>query len=284
MWPMIGAPDPNNGGQGTGGSGSSGASGAGGSQGGDSGGQSGQQGSGASGASGAGGASGGGSGAGGQAGQQQNAVDGQNRDLGYPKDTPVAEMNDKQQAAYWKHNARKHEGVWKGIVGDRSAEDVKKDLEAYAEVQRSQQTPAERALNDKFSEGKTAGLTEARRETATALFRGHLEGAGITGAELDETVAGLERRRLHHRTGRRHREARPASPRGSPARGASPARAPIGSATTAPASEAARDSPAEAPAAGPRRRAATARTRRPPALASDLHRFSPRDPERTPSP
>jgi hypothetical protein len=33
------------------------------------------------------------------------------KDLGYPKDTPIAEMTDKQQAAYWKHHARKHEGT-----------------------------------------------------------------------------------------------------------------------------------------------------------------------------
>lgn len=32
---------------------------------------------------------------------------------GYPADTPVAEMTDKEQAAYWKYHARKHENIVK---------------------------------------------------------------------------------------------------------------------------------------------------------------------------
>lgn len=31
-------------------------------------------------------------------------------ELGFPKDTPIAEMTIEQQAAYWKHQSRKHEG------------------------------------------------------------------------------------------------------------------------------------------------------------------------------
>ena len=34
-------------------------------------------------------------------------------DLGFPQNTPLAEMDDKQQLAYWKHQSRKHENASK---------------------------------------------------------------------------------------------------------------------------------------------------------------------------
>jgi hypothetical protein len=116
---------------------------------------------------------------------------GSSNDTGFPKDTPVAEMTDKEQAAYYKHQARRHEERNRGLLGDRTPEQLKKDLEAFEKFQREQQTPAEQALNAARDEGKQAGLTAARRESATTLFRGHLEGAGIEGGDLEELVAGL---------------------------------------------------------------------------------------------
>lgn len=173
MWPILGgAPDT--------GDGNTGAAGAGGAGGGDTGAGAGAGGAGTGTAAGAGGAQ-----------TSANATDDQGNDLGYPKDTPIAEMSDKEQAAYWRHNARKHENRWKGIVGDRSPDAIKADLDAYAQIQREQQTPAEQALNDARSEGKQAGLKEARTEAATAILRGALENAGLTGADLDETAASV---------------------------------------------------------------------------------------------
>lgn len=141
--------------------------------------------------SGAGGA--GDTGAGGQGGGagsgRTNATDSQGNDLGFPKDTPIAEMTDKEQAAYWRNISRKHEGRFKDIVGDRDPADVKKDLDAYAQLQREQQTPAEQALADAHAKGNTEGITSARNEAATAVFRGALEAGGITGDDLDEITA-----------------------------------------------------------------------------------------------
>lgn len=167
MWPILGAaPDDGEGGDqgGTGGTGS-----------GDTGGAAGAGGAGAGAAAGAGG--------------RTPATDAQGNDLGFPKDTPTAEMSDKEQAAYWRHNARKHEGLWKGVAGDRKLEDVQNDLNELAEIRRSQQTPAEQALATRFDEGKAAGLAAARTETATTVFRTHLEAAGVSKEDADDLVA-----------------------------------------------------------------------------------------------
>lgn len=168
---MGGAPDDPPGGDGTGSGGDSGQGGAGSGDGANEGGN---------------GASGSGSGSG-----TQNATDDQGRDLGYPKDTRVAEMTADQQAAYHRHQSQKWEGRFKHLVGDRSFDEAKADLDAYAQIQKDQQTPAEQALTAAREEGKTAGQREERRNTATTLFRGTLEAAGLQGDDLDELVANL---------------------------------------------------------------------------------------------
>lgn len=130
-------------------------------------------------------------GGGGDAGASSNATDAQGNDLGYPKDTPTAEMTDKQQTAYWKHNSRRHESRLKDIVGDRAPEDLKKDLEAYAELKKAQQTPAEQALTERFDQGKAEGIATERKASATAIFRGALESGGVTGDDLEDLVVGF---------------------------------------------------------------------------------------------
>lgn len=142
-------------------------------------------GSGGGGEGGDGGGSGGGTGGDGRA----NATDGQGNDLGYPKDTPTAEMTDKEQAAYWKHNSRRHEGRFKDVIGDRTPEEIKADLEAYAELKKAEQTPAEQALAAAREEGKSEAIRTERNKAATAIFRGALEAGGVEGDDLDELVA-----------------------------------------------------------------------------------------------
>lgn len=128
----------------------------------------------------------GGAGGTGGTGTQANATDGQGNDLGYPKDTPVAEMTVAQQAAYWKHNSRRHEGRFKDIVGDKTPEQIKADLAELAELKKQQLTPAEQALTEQFEKGKAEGISAERKAAATAIFRGALEANGITGDDLTE--------------------------------------------------------------------------------------------------
>lgn len=171
-WPMMGgAPDDGTGGDGgQGGAGGTGAGGAGAGAGGS-------------------GAGGSGDGAGGPKGGKGGAGDG--GDLGFPRDTPLAEMTEKQVAAYWRHYARTHEDRFKDLVGDRTPEQIKADMAELAEIRKQQQTPAERQLTEQFDKGKAEGVRSGRTEAATAIFRGALEAGGIEGQDLDDMVAGF---------------------------------------------------------------------------------------------
>lgn len=53
---------------------------------------------------------------------------------GYPENTPVADMTIEQQAAYWRHHARKHEDRLKAI--DVTPEELTRLRESDAEMQR----------------------------------------------------------------------------------------------------------------------------------------------------
>ena len=139
------------------------------------------------------GAGAGGAGAGAAAGSQGDvpagyAVDTQGRSLGYPASKPTSDMTDAEQAAYWRHHSQKHEGRFKSLVGDRTFDQAKADLEAFQKAQREQQTPAEQALTDKFNEGKAAAAAELTPAAAKAIFRVALGAQGIEGTELDDLV------------------------------------------------------------------------------------------------
>lgn len=120
-----------------------------------------------------------------------NAIDTDGKDLGYPKDTPVAQMTDTQRGAYWQHQAQKHEGRFKNLVGDRSFDDTKKALEEYERIQKEQMTPAEQALTAAREEGQKAGLTAARSEAASEIFRGALAAGGLPETDINDLVSNL---------------------------------------------------------------------------------------------
>lgn len=118
-----------------------------------------------------------------------NATDDQGKDLGYPKDTRVAEMTADQQAAYWRHQSQKHEGRYKNLTGDRSFDDVKKDLDEITEIRKAKQTPSEQAVNEAREQGKAEALAEASSKAATAIFRASLTAQGHDEAEVNDFVA-----------------------------------------------------------------------------------------------
>lgn len=118
----------------------------------------------------------------------ENATDEHGKDLGYPKDTRVAEMTAEQRAEYWKHQSQKHEGRYKNLVGDRSFDDVRKDLDELAEIKKSQQTPAEQALAEAREAGKAEAIKESSSKAATAIFRVALQAQGHDEKDIDDLV------------------------------------------------------------------------------------------------
>jgi len=115
-----------------------------------------------------------------QAGQQQ----GQPSPNGFPVNTPIAEMNSDQQAAYWKFQARKHEDVAK----QRSDYDqLKTQLE---QIQSASQTEAEKAL----AEARRDERSKAEQETTarySALLVGAKFEAALAGKRTPEQITGL---------------------------------------------------------------------------------------------
>ena len=103
-------------------------------------------------------------------GEQQQQVEQQNvnSDKGFPEGTPIAEMTDAQQAAYWKHQSRKHEQSAK----DRSDYDAMKAKAAeYDKYVESQKTEQERAVEAARAEGAATARAQANTDMAAAMFR-----------------------------------------------------------------------------------------------------------------
>jgi predicted nucleic acid-binding protein len=120
---------------------------------------------------------------------------------GFPSDTRLADMTVEQQAAYWKHQARKHETAIKSL-GD--VNELRSKAEQYEALLRTTQTDQERAVED-------ARRTAAAEATAAARkqYGGLLVDAKITAAtagrlddrQLSTLLSGLDRSRFLTATG-----------------------------------------------------------------------------------
>lgn len=84
------------------------------------------------------------------------------KDLGFPRDTPVAEMDDKQQIAYWKYHSRKHEGT----ANARSDYDDQKALADKWRAHEEQNKKPEQKVIDQAVE---AARAEELRKTAPRI-------------------------------------------------------------------------------------------------------------------
>lgn len=86
-------------------------------------------------------------------------------DLGFPANTPIKDMNAEQQAAYWKHHDRRKSDTLKSY-GGITPEQAKQYKDAAEAAARSQMSPADQALADARTEGRTAALQEAASQWA----------------------------------------------------------------------------------------------------------------------
>lgn len=120
----------------------------------------------------------GGSGSGQGADGREMATDGDGKSLGYPKDTPVAEMTPQERDSY--HAAKRREQQaknqqWRTVTGDRTPEQLQADLDELAKLRTDKLTPADQALAAAREEGRSAAIATERQNSATAIFRGALE-------------------------------------------------------------------------------------------------------------
>lgn len=119
-------------------------------------------------------------------GQQQ---DGQT-DKGFPDNTPVAEMTVDQQAAYWKHQSRKHE------ERARSRDDydaVKAKAAELDKIREQQMTEQEKAVTKAREEALAEGKRQAAAEVNSKYTRAMLEMALTSRGRNPEQVETLLR-------------------------------------------------------------------------------------------
>ena len=115
---------------------------------------------------------------------------------GFPEGTSLNEMSPVQQAAYWRHKARKHEDASKANAAELAA--LKPKAEQYDALAAASQTDAERAVADAEKRGRDAAKAEteaAARETyGKALVQARFEVAlagRLTPGQVATLVGGL---------------------------------------------------------------------------------------------
>jgi alanyl-tRNA synthetase len=109
---------------------------------------------------------------------------------GFPADTPVAEMTTEQQAAYWKHQSRKHE------ERARSREDydaVKAKAAELDRIKAEQMTEQEKAVTKAREEALAEGKRQAMTDLATKYTRAMLDTALTSRGKSPEQVNTLLR-------------------------------------------------------------------------------------------
>lgn len=100
-------------------------------------------------------------------------------DTGFPSGTPIEQMTDAQQAAYWKHHARKHEDTVKSM-GDYQ---TLKDKAAQVDVLlAASQTDQERAVEAAKAEARTAAKAEVTPQLVRTEIKAQAALAGMTDA------------------------------------------------------------------------------------------------------
>lgn len=76
---------------------------------------------------------------------EQQASQGADDGKGFPEGTPVRDMTPEQQAAYWRHHARKHEDALKGKTGGRTLDELVDAARKLKEIEDSQKSEADKA-------------------------------------------------------------------------------------------------------------------------------------------
>lgn len=95
-------------------------------------------------------------------------------DKGFPENTPVAEMTDKQAAAYWKWQSRKHEDTVKARA---DYDDLKKKAAEADKLRKERETENEKAIREASEKAAADGaeLAAGQRLVGLLVARGKTE-------------------------------------------------------------------------------------------------------------
>jgi hypothetical protein len=110
-------------------------------------------------------------------------------DLGFPADTPTAEMTGEQREAYWKHQAKQHETAWKKRAGDLTPEklqELRDKAKKHDELEYELGSDKEKAVADAKRDATAAATSTYLPRLVSAEFRA--EAAGRIAPERLATI------------------------------------------------------------------------------------------------
>lgn len=94
--------------------------------------------------------------------------------LGYPPNTKAEDMTPEQQAAYYRHQARKHEDrnkEWQRTLDGKTAEEIKAEREELEKLRAKERTEAENAVEDAKKSTKAEVIKEFGTKLVAAEFK-----------------------------------------------------------------------------------------------------------------
>jgi len=98
-------------------------------------------------------------------------------DLGFPADTPLAEMTEDQRNAYHRHMREQNKQrarEWKAVTGDRTPEQLRAELDELNRLRTERMTDAERAVEAAREEGRRLEAAKFAPRLARMAFEGAL--------------------------------------------------------------------------------------------------------------
>lgn len=117
-------------------------------------------------------------------------------DKGFPADTPVAQMTDAQQAAYWKHYSREHEGKAKAFTTlGVTPEQIQQLQERNAELEKAQLNASELALKEATDKAAADARAATEADWKPKLLASQLKSAAsqvLSGDQLTEWLDSVD--------------------------------------------------------------------------------------------
>jgi hypothetical protein len=114
---------------------------------------------------------------------EENGGGGDQQQTGFPADTPVAEMTQEQQLAYWQHQSRKHE---RRASSRADYDDLKAKAAELEQLKAANQTEAEKALAEAREEARREGEVLGAGRYLTDAVKAKFQ--HLTGMDDDETT------------------------------------------------------------------------------------------------
>jgi hypothetical protein len=102
-------------------------------------------------------------------------------DQGFPEDTPLTEMTDAQQAAYWKSHARRHEAVVKSRA---DYDELKAQAAEAKKLRKERESETEKLIREAGEQAAAAARAEVAPQLVMAEFRAAAAGGRIDAARL----------------------------------------------------------------------------------------------------